>query len=422
MAKPKKKTVADYSVAVSYKTPVSVGGTTEMATNKPGMAFALIRRLRDTNSLINLCIETMKHIVVSIPWEIVAEEEGYENAALYLETLFQHPNSDESYRIFWLKVLEDILTLDRGVIERVKAANGYFAAFYQVDGSTIMPLFDQHGLYMTPAYVQLVDSWEPAASFEKEELDVLMNSPLSAIGKQGYGKSPIERIVADVVTYIQSQNFNSKTFTNSNIPPSVINLKTIGPSKDSVDAFKAAWDSVATGNPFQALITNVEDMEVHKLRDSSEDMQYYELMLWIAQIIVAAYEMSPQDIGLTMNINKATGEVQQNLSKNQGIKNILDLLAEWHNEIIRDLALKDRKFAKLCFKYMDIDKLDEKTQAEIDKLKAETLKTYKEINVDPEEAEEALAAAIQEAENPKKETEDSPEEVEDDREESDEAA
>lgn len=434
MAKKKSETQSKTLVAYN-RTPVSIPGSknnNNLVDTKPGMTFRVIRALRDTNTLVNLCIETLKHTVVKIPFKIVVKEgsgkeiKQYKNEVQYLETLFKKPNDLDNYRSFWLKVIEDVLTIDRGVIEKTRSANGYFAKFYPVDGSTILPLFDDKGQLMTPAYVQLIDTWMPVAEFESEDIDVIMNSPVSQIGMNGYGKSPVERIIQDVVTYIQSQNYNSKTFTDSNLPPAVVNLKMDGSSpraQETMESFKAAWESAVNGNPFKAIFTNVDGMEVKELRGSNQDMQYYELMLWLARTTVAAFEMSPQDLGLTMDVNKATGEVQQNISKNQGIKNLLNLMQLWHQEVIDDLALIDDRYKVLCFEYMDIDKLDEKTEAEIEKMKAETAAIYLGMGVDPNDPEQIKEA--QEVRVPEEKAGDetkSAEEVEDDREEANKGA
>jgi phage portal protein BeeE len=148
----------------------------------------------------------------------------------------------------------------------------------------------------------------------------------------------------------------------------MINLP--GATEDQVNEFKTQWEAGTEGKLWKAMFTNIDrdGMIIEKLRESNQEMQYYELTLWLAKVIVAAFEISPQDVGLTMDINKATGEVQERNTKNQGIRNMLDLMSEYANSIIRDLAEVAPRFGDLEYVYTDLDRLDAKTQAEIDEI------------------------------------------------------
>lgn len=98
-------------------------------------------------------------------------------------------------------------------------------------------------------------------------------------------------------------------------------------------------------------------------------MQFYELNLWLARIIFATFEVSPQDLGFTMDVNKATAGVQERLTKSQGVANLLDVMAEEVNkEIISDLATIDSKFDEIEFAFDVQDRIDAKVQAEVDQI------------------------------------------------------
>jgi phage portal protein BeeE len=341
----------------------------------PKLSWAVLRAVKDANPIVNVVVESLKHMVIKIPFHIGVKDEyknnseDYETEINYLHRLFERPNPQEGRRIFWLKVLEDILTIDRGCIEKVRDSRGLVTELWSVDGATIKPLMDAEGYYMTPAYAQyLPGEAEACALFEEDELDVLMNSPLSHIDMIGYGKSPIERIILTILTSINSENFNASVFDKNALPPFMINLP--GATEDQVNEFKTQWEAGTEGKLWKAMFTNIDrdGMIIEKLRESNQEMQYYELTLWLAKVIVAAFEISPQDVGLTMDINKATGEVQERNTKNQGIRNMLDLMSEYANSIIRDLAEVAPRFGDLEYVYTDLDRLDAKTQAEIDEI------------------------------------------------------
>lgn len=333
--------------------------------------YNTLRQLRDINPLVNVCVEVLKHIVVKIPWKIHPKDDkvidGYEEEIEYATKLFSFPNSQDTYRTFWLKNIEDILTIDRGCIETVRNANGDIVQLWNVDGATIKPNYDQYGILQDPAYVQRFDGeLENAAEFNEEDIDILMNSPLGQTGMVGYGKSPVERVILTVITGINAENFNANNFNKNTLPPFAVNL--VKGTKQQVEDLKNQWENQQGGNLWKGIFTGAEDIQIQKLRDSNQEMQYYELTLWLARIIIAAFELSPQDVGITMDVNRATGEVQQQITKSQAINNMLSLISEWHNKKLREMSINNPNFLELQFEFDELDKIDEKTQAEIDQI------------------------------------------------------
>lgn len=346
--------------------------------NKPTVInFNTLRRLKDANPLVNICVEMLKKTVVKIPFSVHKRDngpvEGFEDEIAYAMYLFENPNPQETYRSFWAKVLEDVLVIDRGATEHVYNARGELLQNWAVDGATIKPCFDEYGLYAEPAFMQFLNQYKSesdrSAEFSEDEMTILINSPRSELGMEGYGVSPVEQIIQTIITSLSAENFNAGTFTKQTLPPYMINVE--GATEKQISELKTQWETQTAGNLWKGLFMNGKNVVIQKLRESNQEMQYYELTLWLAKLIIAAFGLSPQDVGLTMDINKATGEVQQNISKNQGIRDLLDLMSEWHNKVLRLLAETNPKYNELVFEYDDLDKLDEKTQAEIDQMNVE---------------------------------------------------
>jgi len=340
------------------------------AKHKPNrITFDILRELRAVNSLANVCIETQKHSIISIPWFVTIKNENstnkHEKAKAAFERLVRKPNSIDSYRTFWLKVLEDILVIDRGAVEKVYTGKGMLAELIQVDGATVLPKIDDTGELMSPAYTQEFQN-EVLAQFEEDEISILMNSPTSNLGTTGYGKSPIERILLTITTYLQSENFNSQVFTQNSLPPYMVNLPEA--TKDQISMLREAWEANTLGKMWKGLFLNAKDMNVQKLRDSNAEMQYYELTMWLARITIAAFEMSPQDVGLTFDVNRATADSQREISKNQGLRNLLFVISEFYNNLLDEMSMIDSIYSDLNFSFEEIDKADEKIQAEVHKI------------------------------------------------------
>jgi hypothetical protein len=335
------------------------------------ISFDLLRSIRKLSPIVAVCVKTLVHSVVKIPghFEVKGDlnPEFYSKEIEYLENMVQYPNPQDNERTFWTKTLEDILVLDRGCIEFVRNGKGEIVQMWSVPGYTIKPRMDKHGIFSSPAYVQIMPGETKAsAEFEEDEIEVLMDNPVNDLDTYGYGISPIEQIINAVVTLLNADTYNASVFTKNSIPAFLVKMG--GWSPEQLDSFQRTWEEKASSNNFKGLFVSAEDIQYQRLKDSNQEMQYYELTLWLAKLVIAAFEMSPQDLGLTMDINRATGDTQREISKNQGIANLLDIRKEFYQKLIRYMAMVNPKFKDIEYFPAPMDMLDERTKAEIDKI------------------------------------------------------
>ena len=89
--------------------------------SKVKIDYNILRSLRNTETITSICIETLKHTIVKLKGSVVLRNsndnlEDYRDEIEYLENLFNNPNNEDSKRDLLLKIVEDILTIDRGVV------------------------------------------------------------------------------------------------------------------------------------------------------------------------------------------------------------------------------------------------------------------------------------------------------------------
>ena len=334
--------------------------------------YQALRNLAKANAIVQTAINKIKRKVSKYPYVIAAKDKSrtkeLQPQIKYLEQLLKRPNrNDETFRKLVSKILDDVLVIDNGVIEKVRNAYGYVVELYQVDGATIRPNMDDRGLYLNPAFYQYIDygSREPDAEFKLQDVLVFQGNPQGDIFRSGFGYSPVEYILSTVTTGLQAMIYNASFFDEAKLPPALINLKGIG--ADEVTQFKAAWEASLEGKPWQNAYTNAEAIDVQKLRDTNQDMQFLELNMWLTRIVCSAFGISPQEMGLTMDINKATGEVQKEITDSDGFSFYADVIAEEINtDLIEDLADIDPKFADIEFHWDVKSEVGKKDQADID--------------------------------------------------------
>lgn len=338
------------------------------------ISFFDLRNLANNNNLVRICINKIKHLALKVPYVIRAknpkEHEKLQKQIEYLEKLLEYPNSnDDTNRTLFSKVIEDVLIMDQGFVEKVRNAKGWVTELYHVDGATMKPNIDEYGLYKEDAYSQyLVNGTTTSdADFGMDDLMLFMINPQGQSGKIGYGLSPVESIVSTVVGSLQASLYNMNYFDDSRLPPAIVNLPKV--PTEALVAFKNGFEQQLAGKPWSNAYTNADGkIDVKLLRPNNQEMQFYELNLWLARIIFAAFEVSPEDLGFTMDVNRATAQVQERITKQGGVGNMLDVIAEEINvDLINDLAQYDPLFNEIEFSYDVQDKLDEASQSVIDK-------------------------------------------------------
>jgi HK97 family phage portal protein len=339
-----------------------------------------LRSLALNNNIVRICINFIKHAVVKTKYIIRPknkEGEGkYGKEIEYIEKLLQYPNdNDDTARTLLSQILEDILVLDMGVMEKVRNTDGYVIELHSVDGSTIRPNLDEYGLFGDMAYYQYLDmgASKPTAEFSKDDLLVFQVNPQVANGYRGYGLSPVEAVIHTVTTQLLAMQYNATYFDETRLPAYLANLKNV--PVEHIKKFKEEFDAQLLNKNWAGAWTNAEALDFKLLRPSNTDMQFNELNTWLARVIFGAFEVSPQSLGFTMDMNRATAEVQDRNTKESGIANILDVIAEEiNNDILGDLAMYNRNFEGIEFAWDIQNKLDERMQADVDKI-------YLEANV-----------------------------------------
>lgn len=365
----------------------------EKGIRKPTrITFEMLRRMSKSCSIARLAINTLKHELVKTKWSIVARDQKDspdDKRITEVEKFFNFPNPDDNFRTFLLKVVEDILSLDAGCIEMVTNGKGNLLEMYYVDGSTIKPAIDIHGIMSDPAFYQympLNNTETPDASFSKDELLYIMQNPQGDIKNYGYGLAPIEGVLMVATNILNADNYNGSFFDVGTLPPLLINLGKNMP-RTEVENFRAYWKAEIEGKPWKtAFYGGAEAPEIMRLQDNSNrDMQFYEYQTWLAKLMCAAFEISPQDIGLTMEINKATAETQREISKAKGYRTLLEVLEETFTQ---GIIWKRFGYDDIMFKWQDVDSVDELKRAQVwaieSKTGARSVNEYrKEIGLDP---------------------------------------
>lgn len=328
---------------------------------------ALFRNWAEHSEWIRAVISIRKAQISSAEWDIVPMDPNKpydEGLQKEIRARFERPSpAVDSFRSWVEPIIEDELVLDAGVIEKERTFGGDLAALHSVDGATIKvsALWDG-SKPKEPRYW-----WSPTPTFEvpflNDDLVYIMASPRTYTVM---GLSPLETLKMTIDAELGASQYNTRQVQQA-APDGLFDLGE-GAREEQVDAFKAYWESEVAGRGALGFLGGTKGAQFIKFRDSNRDMQYDEWLKYLVRKICAVYLISPQDVGLTFDINRSEGQVQQEMTQDQGLRPLMALNQDFFTrEIVWDTSFGGPE-NNLAFRFTRLNIKDNIQKAEYMKL------------------------------------------------------
>lgn len=328
---------------------------------------ALFRNWAEHSEWIRAAISVRKSQISSADWDIVPNDSTmpYDvDLQKRIRDKFRRPSpAMDSFRSWVEPIIEDILVLDAGVIEKERTFGGDLAWLHPVDGAQIKVSAIWDGSQeKSPRYW-----WAPTETFEvpfrNEDMVYIMANPRTY---SVMGLSPIETLKMTIDAELGASTYNTRQVQQA-APDGLFDLGE-GARAEQVDAFKAYWEAEVAGRGALGFLGGTKGAQFIKFRDSNRDMQYDEWLKYLVRKICAVFLISPQDIGLTFDINRAEGEVQQEMTEDKGIRTLLSLVQDYFTrEIVWDKSFGGVE-NNLAFRFTRLNIKDNIQKAEYMKL------------------------------------------------------
>ena len=209
----------------------------------------------------------------------------------------------------WLSLwLDNLLTFDSGPLYRRRNRNGQIIALEVVDGSTIYPLIDGNGRCPqapAPAYQQIIKG-QASVDFTAEDMTYARFRPQT---DSPFGMAPLESIMMAVNTDMRFQWHLLQMFTEGSIPGGFMEVPPDISNPDQVAEWQDYWDATFMGDQSIAhkLVAVPNGAKFTATTPATFDPEFPK---HLAIKVSAAFGVIPQDLGLTDDVNRATGETQ----------------------------------------------------------------------------------------------------------------
>jgi HK97 family phage portal protein len=330
---------------------------------------ALFRNWAEHSEWVRAAIGLRKAQVSAAQWDIVPidPEKPYDRALQGRLTRGLHmPNPAwESWRSFIEPVVEDILVLDAGVIEKERTLGGQVAYLHWVDGGQVKvnALWDGEDPN-EPRYW-----WSPGkygsrevAAFKNSDMIYIMANPSTY---RVVGLSPLETLKNTIDAEIAGHTYNSRQVTNA-APDGMLDLGE-GARPEMVENFKSYWAAEIAGRGAMAFIGGSKNAKFVPFRSSNRDMQFLEWQKYLVRKIAAVFLMNAQDLQITDDVNRATAEVQQEQAEDRGLRPLLSLLQDYvTREYIWDTGFGGPD-NNLCLAFRDLNLKESQARAQMAK-------------------------------------------------------
>lgn len=313
----------------------------------------LYRAWADQNEWIRAAIDHRKTQVSQAKYDIspIDPKQSYdEETRLEILSLFARPNTKtDSFRGFIEPVIEDLLVLDAGSIENVRNGKGVPAQLWPVDGAQIRldPLWTGQDMSkpryfwfpVGPSSVQIGQMSGSSVGLLDKELLYIMQNPATW---RVVGFSALETLRETIESEIMASRYN-KAQVSQAPPHGVIDLGEDA-TPENVDQFERYWRTEIAGYKSTAVIGGTKDAKFISFAKSNKDMQFLQWQTYLIRKITAVFGISPQDLGVTFDVNRANAQEQANISEDRGLKPLLHLLeTQFNREVVMEFARQKAK-------------------------------------------------------------------------------
>jgi len=331
----------------------------------PKRGSKMLRSYADRNEWVRIAINRRKRELGRAKWQIVRVDDHEEPAdprvVAAVTDLFRSVNlKGESFRTLLDLVIEDLLILDAGCIEKSKTLGGQIYELTAVDGSTIVidPTWDGSDP-KRPRYAQY-DNFKLVCELRNDELIYMMLNPST---HRVTGLSPVETLVRVIEAELYGEEYDFSSL-RATAPEGVLDIGR-GLTDQQVDRFRAYYDEEIAGTKNVAIFGGGEPgagsgVTFTPFKDSNRDQQRMEYKKWLAGKIAACFEMDKTMFGLTEDTNRSTSKTT-NTKSDEGLIGLATAVQEF---ITREIVWEfDRKHG---FEFEGIVARDELVESQID--------------------------------------------------------
>jgi phage portal protein BeeE len=327
----------------------------------PGAAY--YRHWAKYSEWVRGAINIRRSQISSAEWDIVPFDQRRPYSKRLRNELrdrFLTPNpSNDSYRTFIEPIVEDLITLDAGAIEKVRTPSDDLVELWPVNGAEIRVSAIWDGDPDEYRYFWYPDNQLSARWKNDDFIYMMANRRTDSV----IGLSPLETLKLTIEAELGAHEYNRRQVEGA-APDGLLHLGE-GVPREDVEAFRAFFESEVAGRGTLAIYGGGKQPAWLPFRSTNRDMQFLEWQIYLVRKIAVVLGLTPQDLGVTFDINRSTAETQIQISEDRGLRPMMSLLQEYLTEEV----VWDRSFGgqanNLAFRFTALNLKESTAKANI---------------------------------------------------------
>lgn len=296
----------------------------------------------DTVAKLSLVIKPRPELITDTADS--GDQQFTEDIKRYKE-FFAWPDRDNGLDLkSWMRsAVRDQLQIDAVCVHVRRSKGGGVYSLELVAGDTIKPLLDERGRRPLPpyaAYQQYIYGGTPGDLYSTDDLLYIRETPRS---DSPYGLSRIERIILRVNQALRKENRDLATFTEGNIPPAFLTPPDDGSAwtPEALLAYQEMWDALLAGNDQARSRIKVMQPGTTITPVLDKDI-FVDFDRFLLNVTAACYSMTMADLGFTEDVNKSSGDSQENVFYRRAVQPLMERYATLFTYILHYYFDDDR--------------------------------------------------------------------------------
>ncbi|TGL75366.1 phage portal protein [Leptospira levettii] len=233
----------------------------------------------------------------------------------------------------------DTLAIDAVAYLRTYNRAGEICDVRYLDPATIFRVDPRKGYKgdKNITHVQMVHN-TVTETYEAGRIVYRHKNNLSDIRMRGFGYSPIESCLVEIMSLLFTIKHNADRFNSRNPPKAIISSKNAIPKSDQ-ERIELIWENAFFGprEGFKIpMMFGAGEIQVHNL-DVSDDFEFDKMLQMVSSFIIARHGIDPAQLGLRLNQSQSLAEPsmdgRQHFSRDRAHGSIMSFHQDCLNEV-----------------------------------------------------------------------------------------
>ncbi len=292
----------------------TVGRNITTDTRPDRIPFATLKRLFEGYDVAAICT---RHAINDLRSMRLRFEpmDGYEDNPVKeiaaAKAFLRKPDGIQSLRNWLAEHAMNVWRYDAGAFYRQRDRAGRLVSLQVIDATTVAPMLDYFGATPqgdAPAFQQFIQGipWDWLTTRD------LVYVPMWPLPESPYGVAPLETVLINANTDVRLQTYFLQFFTTGQVPEAFAVAPEGQSDPDSLAEWQETWNDWTFGDQSERWglrwLPAGTDLKFYKPQQFDPHIAEY-----VMRRTVAAFQMTPSDLGFTDGVNKASGDTQMDV-------------------------------------------------------------------------------------------------------------